>query len=173
MTRIPSLISLLCAAFLTVLALGGCSAYQLGTGAELPFKSIYVAPVVNRSLAPQAQALLTDQVINRLRQSGKVTVTDRAAADAILTITLIDFERTMSITQSTDTQLARGFELHLKSQVKLVNKSSGEAYLNNIEISSSQQVFGNSSESLVESNAMPELTARLALAIANAVEGGW
>lgn len=163
---------LLLAACAAVSLLGGCSSYQLGEGAKLPFNSVYVAPVINRSLAPQAQALLTEQTMMRLIESGRVKVEGKGA-QAQLTITLTDFRRTLAISQSSDTQLARAFNVELVAQITLTDSRSGVIYIDKQELRAHQQVFGNSSEAQAERNAMPELTAKLALAIADAVEGVW
>lgn len=158
---------------LAVLLLAGCAGYQAGAGAKLPFESIYVAPVVNRSLAPQAQVLLTDQTTDRLIEGGRLHVTDKAAAQAQLTITLVDFRRSLAINQSTDTQLARAFDLELVATIRLVDVRTGKVYLDGRRVSAVQQVFGGSSEALAEYNAMPALTGKLALTIVNEVEGAW
>lgn len=170
-------ISRICLTLLLVTAaallLGGCSGYQLGAGAKLPFNSVYVAPVINRSLAPQAQALLTDQTMMRLIEGGRVKVEGKGAAQATLTITLTGFNRSLAISQASDTQLARAFDLELVAQITLTDSRSGVIYIDKQELRARQQVFGNSSEALAERNAMPELTAKLALAITDAVEGVW
>lgn len=155
------------------LLLGGCSSYQMGAAAKLPFNSVYVAPVINRSLAPQAQALLTEQTMTRLIESGRVKVEAKGAAQAQLTITLVDFKRSLAISESSDTQLARAFDLELVALITLTDSRSGTVYIDKQRLRATQQVFGYSSEALAERNAMPELTAKLALAIADAVEGVW
>lgn len=156
-----------------LLVAAGCANYELGAGTRLPFESIYVAPVVNRSMAPQAQAVLTDQVVDRLRRDARVRVTDAAGAQAQLTVTLVDYRRFMGASQAADTQLARSFEEELVAEITLVDKRTGTTYLNKQQVSARQQVFSGGSLSQAEYNAMPELTGKLALAIANAVQGAW
>lgn len=170
--RFSLLLSLVAAAAFALL-LGGCAGYQLGAGAKLPFDSIYVAPVINRSLAPQAQALLTEQTQTRLIQSGRVKVEGKGAAQAQLTITLVDFKRTLAITQAADTQLARAFDLELVAEITVKDNRRGVVYIDAQRVRATQQVFADGSEALAERNAMPALTGSLALAIADAVEGVW
>lgn len=172
MFRLCLILSLLTSAAVALLT-SGCSSYQLGAAAQLPFDSVYVAPVVNRSLAPQAQALLTDQIRMRLIESGRVKVQGKGAAQAQLTVTLVDFRRSLAITQAQDTQLARAFDLELVAEITLTDSRSGTVYINKQRLRATQQVFSDGSESLAERNAMPELTAKLALAITDAVEGVW
>ena len=39
--------------------LSACKSYHLGSPTEIPFKSIYIKPVSNKSYAPQAQAIVS------------------------------------------------------------------------------------------------------------------
>lgn len=171
--RFSAVVTLLGAVATLLLVAGGCADYQLGAGTRLPFESIYVAPVVNRSLAPQAQAVLTDQVVDRLRRDARVHVTDAVGAQAQLTITLVDYRRSMGASQAGDTQLARSFEEELIAEITLTDKRTGTTYIDKQRVSARQQVYSGSSLSQAEYNAMPELTGKLALAITNAVQGAW
>lgn len=115
---------------LLVVAAGtGCQNYRLGTGGELPFKRIYVAPVINRSLAPQAQDQVTDQIIRQLMRDNRVTiVSDPTAADAELTVTLIEYRRNVAATSEKDTFIGQSFELGLTASVTLTNREDGNDY---------------------------------------------
>ncbi|MEO0796325.1 MAG: LPS assembly lipoprotein LptE [Verrucomicrobiota bacterium] len=152
--------------------LGGCSNYQLGDRVEMPFKSVYVAPIINRSFAPQAEVILANQVIEDLNRSGQVKTGDKYS-DVSLKIILIDYQRGVTATRPQDTQVARAYNLTLTAQVTLINNKTGEVYIERREISTSQQAFTEGGFIQSEYQAMPVLTRKLAQEITEQVLGAW
>ncbi|MGE9296831.1 MAG: LptE family protein [Puniceicoccales bacterium] len=150
----------------------GCANYQLGDRVDMPFQTVYVKPVVNRSFAPQAEVLLANQIIEDLNRSGQVKTAD-ADADTTLSIVLLDYERGVTATRATDTQVARAFALTLTARITLKNNRTGEVYLEQREITASQQAFTEGGFIQSEYQAMPILTRKLAKEITDQVLGAW
>src|SRR3954468_23779645 len=97
-----------------VLLATGCSHYRLGTGATPAFHTLYLEPVGNQTLLPQAQALLSTQLRETFSPDGRVTVVNSPdAADAILRIQINDYHREVGAGREGDTGLARKFNLIL------------------------------------------------------------
>ena len=71
----------------------GCVSYHPGIGANipLPFDRVYVAPVKNKSFAPQSQALLTKSVRNKLANQPGIKLAESPDNAAILEITIIKY----------------------------------------------------------------------------------
>ncbi|WP_309398211.1 LPS assembly lipoprotein LptE [Cerasicoccus maritimus] len=150
----------------------GCANYQLGDNVELPFKTVYVEPIVNKSFAPQAEVTLANQLIADLNKSGQVKIADKGA-DTTLKVVLIDYQKGVAATQANDTQVARAFTLMLTAQVTLTNNKTGEVYIQKRELMATQQAFTNGGFIQSEYQAMPVLTRSLAEKIANQVLGAW
>ena len=162
----------MCLVWSCALVLSGCHHYQLGMPSELPFKTVYVAPVENSSFAPQAQAVLAQQVIDALMREG-VKVTDAHRADATLSIELVDYTRTVSATQPEDTLLAQSFAAEIKATAALVDNRSGLVYFSDRLHASSQQVFVDEGFQSSEYQAMPAVLRQLAANIVSTVVSTW
>lgn len=164
-------LTLLSALFGLLLA-AGCANYQLGDRVEMPFSTVYVKPVINRSFAPQAEVILANQVIEDLNRSGQVKTAD-AGSETTLEIILSDYQRGVTATRPQDTQQARAFSLTLTATVTLTNNRTGEIYIEQRELTASQQAFTDGGFIQSEYQAMPILTRKLAEMISDQVLGAW
>ena len=103
---------LICLAGLLVLT--GCANYRLGTGAQLSFRTIHIAPVVNESNIPQAVAIVSTQLRETfLRDPRVILVNTPEEADVTLSVHLVNYGRVMQTRLTTDTGLARKFDVSL------------------------------------------------------------
>ncbi len=94
----------------------GCAHYQLGTDAagKLTFQTLYLEPVENKTLLPQARALLSTQLREAFARDGRVTLVNAPeAADATLAVTITSYRRDVQTVREGDTGLARKFNLTL------------------------------------------------------------
>ncbi len=176
--------SLIAGFTLIALALfSGCASYHLGSPTKLPFESIYIRPAANDSFAPQSQALLSGQIREAFIHDGRVKVlSNESDADAVLEVTITDYTRSSSARDSTDTVIARSFDLSLHATVSLYNNNQGDfffqdrlltdrtsAYIENPYIEDSdKQGFIQA-----EYQAMPRLARGLARKIADEVLSPW
>ncbi len=175
-------------ATLTLLAasfLGACKSYQLGSPAELPFKSIYIQPATNDSFAPQAQALLSAQIREAFIRDGRTQlVTSEEAADAVLLVNLTEYDRQAAARRRDDTVVARDFDLSLHADVSLFNQNKGDYYFKNRQLSETSNAYTDNpyadptatqTQGFLQSEyqAMPRLTRDLARKIADEVLSPW
>tara|TARA_B100001248_G_scaffold262528_2_gene259163 strand:- start:26533 stop:27018 length:486 start_codon:yes stop_codon:yes gene_type:complete len=152
----------------SLLLLSGCSHYQKGQGAELAFSTLYVAPVRNDSMAPQAQALLSKQLMETLMGDGRVELTSKESADATLEITLSKYSRSISATQEQDASLAQSYTLTLEAHCDLIDNESGTPYFHKRSVSATVNSLAPS-----EYQGMPFLTNNLAKKIKDLVLNVW
>lgn len=158
---------------LLVLA-SGCRHYSLGNTAELPYQRLYVAPVVNRSLAPQAQSLVSGQLIEQLMRDPRLTiVSNPEQADAVLEVTLIDYTRNVGATSTDDTYLGRMFELHLVASCSLTNPRDGSVYFSDRIVSAEASSLSDGGFQSNEYQAMPSLARDLAARIVRQATAVW
>ncbi|MGE9294119.1 MAG: LPS assembly lipoprotein LptE [Puniceicoccales bacterium] len=163
--------------FLAVMALmlllGACSHYQLGPPGELPFRTLYVAPAINRTYAPQPGALLTDQTISDLQGHSNVKIVQSEQADATLGISIVEYERSVGATQSQDTGLAQSYILTMVCLVTLTDNRTGEVLMETRRVTASQQAYVQGGFQIAEYQAMPVLTREMARKISNVVVSVW
>ena len=164
------LFALACAA----LFFAACSHYRLGTGGQLAFTTLYVAPVENDAAIPQAAALFGTQLRDALLRDGRVQlVGDPAAADATLTVHLAGYERHIATRQAEDTGLARKLELDLAATATLHDNRTGRDLFTARPITVTRQAFTDSGQLQAEYQTLPHLAAALADRTAHAVLDVW
>ncbi len=165
---------------LLLLALaGGCANYRIGKAADLPFRTVYIEPVANRSFAPQAQALVSTQVREHLMRDGRLRIVGPDEADAILSITLFDYEREATTVRGDDTVLASKFTMSVIARCTLTDARTGRPYFQDRETGAETEgIFGLDDELTLqgmqsEYQTMPILTEKLARNIGNLVLHTW
>lgn len=155
------------------LALTGCSHYQLGPGGEPGFRTLYVQPVENRTMLPQAREIVSTQIREAFLRDGRVELVNSASeADATLTVTLADFHRNVSAVREGDTGLARKFDLVLGVDCTLRHRDGRVVFEDN-RIYANRQAFTDSGQLQSEYQTVPLLAEALAGKITHAVLSGW
>src|SRR5689334_12934782 len=75
-----------------LLILAGCAHYQLGTGATPSFRTLYIEPVINRTMLPQSQAIVSTQLRENFARDGRLALaTSATGAEATLTVVINDY----------------------------------------------------------------------------------
>jgi hypothetical protein len=149
-----------------------CAHYQSGDGTAVPFNSIQISPVVNKSQAPQINQVLNHDLRETFIQSGKVMV-ESSGANAQLDVTVTGFQRETIATNSQDTGLARKYAITLTSNCSLINLLDETPYFSDRRIEVTLDIFLDSGQTQAETIAMPELSKKLAQTIANEVLHVW
>ncbi len=150
----------------------GCASYKMGDTRELPFASVYVAPVENHSLAPQAQAAVSAQLRTALLGGG-LALEPRGTANAILQVSLTHYERYASLTSTTDTIVADAYDVTLHAKATLTSADGKTVYFKDLDVSATVQTHGTDSFGQAEYQAMPLLARELGRKIADKVTTLW
>jgi hypothetical protein len=152
----------------------GCANYRLGTGSTLKFATLYVAPVTSEALLPQARVLVTTQLREALLRDGRVTLVDSPEqADATLTIILHSYNRSVAVSRTDDTGLARRFDVTLEALATLVDNRTKQPYFARRPLEAKRGVFTDSGLVPSEYEAMPLLAESLAKETVHAVLDTW
>lgn len=160
----------------------GCSHYQLGTDAPLPFHSIYVSPVTNQTLLPQARELITARLRETLLRDARVTLANSPeAADASLTVILTDYHREIATVREGDAGLARKFNLFLTASctlsdsrnVKGPTAARGKAFFERRVVTVQRESFTDGGQLQSEYQTLPLLADALAARISHLVLDVW
>lgn len=176
--RAPRAFRLLAAPFslalLGVALLTGCSHYRLGTGQNLAFQTLYVAPVENRTMLPQAVALVSTALRDEFLRDGRVTlVNSPAEADATLTLTLSDYHRDVATVRPGDTGLARTFTLTLGATATLHDNRAGRDLFTRRPVDAGRDAYTDSGQLQSEYQSLPLLAGALAKKISHAALDVW
>jgi hypothetical protein len=160
--------------FIASLSGPACSHYQLGTQTKPPFTTLYVAPVEDRAMLPQAQALVTAEIREALIKDGRVTVVSSPdTADAVLHVSLVGYDREVAAANPADTGLARKFALNLHASCTLTDRRTGRPCFANRDLVVTKDAFTDSGQLQSEYQALPLLAAALADRVAHAVLDVW
>lgn len=152
----------------------GCSHYQLGTGAKLAFRTLYVGPVASRAAVPQARELVSAKLRETLLRDGRIQlVNSPEAAEAVLTVVLTDYRRDVTAVREGDTGLARKFDLILSASCTLRDNRAGKDLFTGRTISATRQAFTDSGQLQSEYQTLPLLAESISAKIAHAALDSW
>ena len=159
---------------LGIAVLTGCSHYRLGTGQNLAFQTLYVAPVENKTMLPQAVALVSTALRDEFLRDGRVTlVNSPEQADATLTLTLSDYHRDVATVRPGDTGLARTFTLTLGATVTLHDNRAGRDLFSKRPVDAGRDAYTDSGQLQSEYQSLPLLAGALAKKISHAALDVW
>ncbi len=159
---------------LAFVLLAGCASYRLGPGSTVKFATLYLAPITSEALIPQAQALVTTQLREAFIHDGRVTLVNSAeAADAVLTITLSGYHRTVAVSRPDDTGLARRFDVTLQAKATLLDNRTKQPYFSARPIDAKRGVFTDSGLVPSEYQALPLLAELIASEAVHATLDTW
>lgn len=151
----------------------GCAHYKVGTGSELAFKSLYVAPVDSEAEAPQARALVWAKLRETLLRDTRVTLVESPQeADATLTVVLKKYGRDATVSKADDTGLARKFSLTLQADCTLALRDGKELFSKK-RIVAQKEAYVDSGQLQSEYNTLPYLADSLSQSIAHAALDVW
>ena len=127
----------------------------------------------NQSTAPQAQALLTRNLIEAFLRDGRLSIANIDRAEATLRVTLSHFNRRFAATQEADTALGRSFGLTLEATATLVDNASGKTYFRDRIFTADDIAYADSGLNQAEYQAIPRLAQNLANKIKDSVVNTW
>ena len=162
---------------LFVLCIGvGCSYYQLGTGTsgKLTFRTLYLEPVENKTLLPQARALVSTQLREAFARDARITLVNSSeAADATLAVTITAYRRDVLTVREGDTGLARKFNVTLATIATLRDRRGHKILFENRPIEVQREVFTDSGQLQSEYQTLPLLAESLASKVTHAALDVW
>jgi hypothetical protein len=164
----------------------GCSHYRLGTGADRPYETIFIAPVDTNGLIPQSAAIFTTQLRESFIRDGRLRVMNTPEeADAILTVKLGGLRRDRLTALPGDTGRSRKIGLELKASCTLAATKGGKAWFTDRPLLVERQIFsedgtGPTTATIVpvqqvqaEYQIVPQLAEPLAAQVRSAVLDTW
>jgi hypothetical protein len=173
MIRSGILSSVFCLLF-SVACLTGCTGYRLGAGSEPKFATLYIAPVTSEALIPQARTVVTGALREAFIKDGRISLVNSAAeADAVLEITLVGYDRSVAVSRTDDTGLARRFDVTLRTLATLTDNRTKQTYFSRRPLDTKRGVFTDSGLVPSEYQALPLLAELLASEAVHAALDTW
>ena len=165
----------LCVAAVAAITLfSGCAHYRLGTEGKLTWTTLYVAPVQNKALLPQAQAILSTQIREAFLRDGRVTLVNAPeAADVSLSVVIADYHREVATVRAGDTGLARSFTVTLGVVATLRDNRSGQVLFDQRPIEAQRDVFTDAGQNQAEYQMLPVLAEVVAGKVTHAALDVW
>lgn len=158
------------ASALACLGLAACAGYQPGAAPAPPFRSLGLSPVTVEAFAPQSGPLLHRQLAEAfLRAPGDLRLTSPDQAEAVLSVTLVGYDRQLRATRSDDTGLGRSFDLTLTAEVTLRSRDGTTLWLDRVPVTVSDPAYTAANLPESEYQLLPVLADRLALRIRDRV----
>ncbi|MDR2812286.1 MAG: LPS assembly lipoprotein LptE [Puniceicoccales bacterium] len=100
----------------------GCTSYQMGVGMADGMRSIYVEPVKNSSLCPQASGTLTAQLAKAIQRTTPLKLAEKNEADCHLQVEIVDYSQPHSAYDPGDTSIVLSLNLRIVVECTLVNQ---------------------------------------------------
>jgi hypothetical protein len=168
-------------ALLSVVLWSGCAGYTVGPIKPTPLRSvqrIHVPNIINDTLHPRVEVLLTNLLIKQIQQDGTYEITDENRADAILKVKLNEIERRPARSVRGNILQTREYLLNLRARYEVIKTDTG-VVLDNRSITGSTSFFVggenlNSADSVQdERQAIPLAAEDLAVRITSLISEGW
>ena len=157
-----------------LLLAAGCAHYQLGTGAAPSFHTLYVEPAANKTMLPQAQAIVSTRLRETFARDGRISLANSpAGAEATLSVTIVDYRREIAAVREGDTGLARKFNITLGVTCTLRDTRSGKTIFENRPVSAVREVFTDGGQLQAEYQVLPLLAEALAVKVARVALDVW
>ena len=168
-------------ALLSVVLWSGCAGYTVGPIKPTPMRSvqrIHVPNIINDTLHPRVEVLITNLLIKQIQQDGTYEITDENRADAILKVKLNEIERRPARSVRGNVLQTREYLLNLRARYEVIKTDTGMVLDNRSIIGSTSFFVGgenlNSADSVQdERQAIPLAAEDLAVRITSLISEGW
>lgn len=161
-------------ALLPLLALlSACAGYEMGAPESGLSEQIHLAPVTNRTNAPQVRAPFTDALRETFLRTAGWDLRDANQADVQLEVTLTEFIRRRAATSPTDTERGLSVDLILRAEVRVLDPRNGQALRPAFKVEATGLALDDPSFPQNERAALVALCERLSLQIQDRLRDRW
>jgi hypothetical protein len=117
------------AALAALAVAGGCVGYKLGSTLPPGIESVYVPTFINETGEPFVETETTRAAIQEFQKDGTLRVRDRAVADAILNVTVVEFELEPLRYERDRNKTTDEYRLTLTADVSFARAKDGEVLI--------------------------------------------
>ena len=105
--------------FILLLFLVQCSTYQPLKSKGLPYNSIHIKHLQNKTHATEVNALFADAVRKQIIEKSSLSIVEKEEADVVLELYLVLFEESSSATQRSDPTRAQSYTFQFLLEANL------------------------------------------------------
>lgn len=159
---------------LALLLLSSCAGYQPGSSkptAMAGVTKLAVPTFKNDTLEPRLEVLVTNALIKKLQMDGTYQIVPREEADAVLTGTISEIQRSQF--RSVRSNTLRTAELLMRLRVSYEIEDNVGTKLMRSQIQGQSNIVLDPNVQLTERQALADAADRLAIALASQVSEGW
>ncbi|MDR0647040.1 MAG: LPS assembly lipoprotein LptE [Puniceicoccales bacterium] len=154
-----------------LLSMTGCSRYRLGFPVNrASFRTIYVAPAVNKAFVSQAQSTLTRQVREEILRNGYLKLQRKGEADVVLEMTIVKYGRSIGAVYESDPDAAKTLSMNLTVSCSLKDTKKGCYLFRDQSVSYALSISANDYAQCIEYQRLPQLTREVAKKIVLLIE---
>lgn len=153
-----------------------CAGYKLGNipPSEMEgVKTIYVPMVLNDTLEPQLEAMVTNAILRRFETDGTYRHTRSRKADAILEVKVTEFERDPLRSARSNTIVTEEYRITIRAKASLTNLRTGTRVFKDLEVEGDTDFFVNNNLQEGERQAVPLAADKLAYNLVKHCTEGW
>ncbi|HBA85075.1 MAG TPA: hypothetical protein DCZ95_13365 [Verrucomicrobia bacterium] len=170
MTKIRNV---LCGAVALMLGLTGCAGYRLGSMLPPDIKTVYVPTFINRTTEPMIETETTAAVIRQLQQDGSMKVVSSEEADAVLEVTVKNYELEPLAYSEVDKTTANEYRIRLTAAVVLRRLSPDEVVVEAPSVQGESTFLMEGDFTTSKQRGLPAAAADLAHSIVERVVEAW
>lgn len=111
---------------MTLLIWNGCVGYRVGSMLPADIRTVYVPTFENTSSEPLLEVYTTRSVITRIQQDGSLKIAGPEEADALLTVTIVDFDLQALAFDQQRRAAADEYRMYITANVHMVRRATGE-----------------------------------------------
>jgi hypothetical protein len=150
-----------------------CGHYQLGNESELPLQTVIIARMRNHSVVRQMQTILSTQIRQEVLQHPRVLLASGSDADVTLAVAIVYFDQSVAMTMSHDTVRAKSFTLNVRAECSLFDIRTWKHLFRGHVVGASMHSRAEGDDRRNTSQAIPQLSLKLAEQIGNAIYTLW
>jgi hypothetical protein len=127
----------------------------------------------NDTLRPQLEAQISNAIIRRLQQDGSLRIEAASHADAILSGTIIRFDRAPLRSTRSDTGVPREYEVEITVRVEAKDRRTGEVVLRSTEVEGKSDVFIGEDQQSADEQVLPLVADDIARKVTGLLVESW
>ncbi len=158
---------------LLLLSLSGCVGYQLGSMLPPDIRTVYVPTFANETEEPLIEVEATRAAIRAIQRDGSLQLAGDDVADAVLEVTLINFDLVPLAFARERRAAAEEYRLYLTAAYTLRRRATGETIIESPRIRGESTFFFVGDLTSAKQDALPDAAEDLGRRIINEAVEMW
>ena len=159
--------------FSVFMLIAGCGHFRSGVGPDAGFKTIYIPPIKNNSLASNTSAVFTSALINAIQKKSPYKISTKSSADAVLTVEIMSLKESEFAVHHEDTSSPISFLEDVELKCSMVSADSDREFFVDKKISAHLPVDVTADFSVSRDQTMSKIASILADRVIELITNLW